>query len=301
MDTLKAMRVFVRTVELGSLSAAARELGTTQPTISKQLTQLEAQLGVRLLERSTKGLAPTEQGLRFLRHAKGLLEEYEAAVGEARGAAGQAEGLLRINAPVALGQFAVNAIVQDFLRAHAGIEVELILNDRFVDLVEEGVDLALRLGGPLPPSAVGRHLGTSQRLLVAAPGYLAQRAAPAEPEGLTGHDFVRFAWTAGDTLELLRGADTRSVPVAGRYRVNNAFAIVEALAMGAGIAVCPEWLVRGQLDRGELVRVLPGWSARAQELHLLYPSRRYLPLRTRLFIDFASRRLAALPGLRPPG
>lgn len=301
MDTLHAMRVFVRTMELGSLSAAARELGTTQPTVSKLLAQLEARLGVRLLERSTRGPVPTEQGLRFHAHAKGLLEEYEAAVGAARGATGKAEGLLRLNAPVALGQFKLNAIVQDFLGAHPGIEVELILNDRFVDLVEEGVDLALRLGGALPPSVIARHLGTAERFLVAAPGYLARHGAPMDPDDLGAHAFVRFAWSFGDRLELLRGGESRVVAVAGRYRVNNAFAIVEALLMGSGIGLCPEWLVRERLDRGELVRVLPGWSAGAQDLHLLYPSRRYQPLRTRLFIEYASARLAAMPGLRPAG
>jgi DNA-binding transcriptional LysR family regulator len=301
MDTLRAMRVYVRIVELGSLSAAARELGTTQPTVSKLLAQLEAELGVRLLERSTRGPVPTEQGLRFHLHAKGLLEEYEAAVGAARGATARAEGQLRINAPVALGQFKVNAIVQDFLRAHPGIEVELILNDRFVDLVEEGVDLALRLGGPLPPSVIARHIGTARRFLVAAPDYLARHGAPSHPEELTRHAFVRFAWTSGAGLELSDASLTLAIDVASRYRVNNAFAIVEALAMGSGIGLCPEWMVHEQLESGELVRVLPAWTGSAQLMHLLYPSRRYQPLRTRLFIEFASARLAAMPGLDPPG
>ena len=286
MDTLHALRAFVRTLELGSLSAAAREFGTTQPTVSKWLAQLERQLRVRLFERSTRGLSPTEQGQRFYADAKRLVEQFDAAVGDVQGMTGQAAGLLRINAPVALGQFRINAMVQRFMAAHPAIDVELILNDRFVDLVEEGVDVAFRLGGTLPPDAIGRHLATVPRFLVAAPAYLAQRGVPAVPDELSAHDLVRFAWTPGNTIELFRGDEQARPPTASRFRVNNALAIREALAMGSGIGVCPDWLVRDLLDRGELVRVLEGWTARPQGLYLLYPSRQFQPLRTRLFIDF---------------
>jgi DNA-binding transcriptional LysR family regulator len=287
MDTLHAMRVFVRTLELGSLSAAAREFGTTQPTVSKWLAQLERQLRVRLFERSTRGLSPTEQGQRFYADAKRLVEQFDAAVGGVQGMTGQAAGLLRINAPVALGQFRINAMVQRFMADHPAIDVELILNDRFVDLVEECVDVAFRLGGTLPPDAIGRHLATVPRFLVASPAYLARRGVPAVPDALSAHDFVRFAWTPGNTIELFRGDEQARLQTAGRFRVNNALAIREALVMGSGIGMCPDWLVRDLLDRGELVRVLEGWTARAQDLTLLYPSRQFQPLRTRLFIDFA--------------
>lgn len=287
MDTLHAMRVFVRTLELGSLSAAAREFGTTQPTVSKWLAQLERRLRVRLFERSTRGLSPTEQGQRFHADAKRLIEQFDTAVGDVQGMTGQVAGLLRINAPVALGQFRINAMVQRFMADHPGIDVELILNDRFVDLVEEGVDVAFRLGGTLPPEAIGRHLTTIPRFLVAAPAYLARRGVPDVPDALSAHDFVRFAWTPGNTVELFRGNEQARLPTSSRFRVNNALAIREALAMGSGIGVCPEWLVRDLLDRGDLVRVLDGWTARAQALTLLYPSRQFQPLRTRLFIDYA--------------
>jgi DNA-binding transcriptional LysR family regulator len=296
MDTLHAMRVFVRTLELGSLSAAAREFGTTQPTVSKWLAQLERQLRVRLVERSTRGLSPTEQGQRFYADARRIVEQFDAAVGDVQGMTGQAAGLLRINAPVALGQFRINAMVQRFMAAHPAIDVELILNDRFVDLVEEGVDVAFRLGGPLPPDAIGRHLATVPRFLVAAPAYLARRGVPAMPDDVAGHDVVRFAWTPGNTVELFRGEEQVRVLAASRFRVNNALAIREALVLGSGIGVCPEWLVRDLLDSGELVRVLDGWAARPQDLTLLYPSRQYQPLRTRLFIDFAVGQFAVMAG-----
>ncbi len=296
MDTLHAMRVFVRTLELGSLSAAAREFGTTQPTVSKWLAQLERQLRARLVERSTRGLSSTEQGQRFYADAKRIVEQFDAAVGDVQGMTGQAAGLLRINAPVALGQFRINAMVQRFMADHPAIDVELILNDRFVDLVEEGVDVAFRLGGTLPPDAIGRHLATVPRFLVASPRYLARRGVPVVPDELSGHDVVRFAWTPGNTVELFRGEEQVRVATASRFRVNNALAIREALVLGSGIGVCPDWLVRDLLDGGELVRVLDGWAARPQDLTLLTPSRQFQPLRTRLFIDFAVGQFSGIAG-----
>jgi len=300
MDTIRALRLFVRIFELGSLTAAAREFDMTQPTVSKLLAQLEQQLGVRLFERSTRGLSPTEQGLHFHTDAKGVLEQFEAAIGRVQGLNGEAAGQLRINAPVALGQYCINAMVQRFLADHPHIDIELILNDRFVDLVEEGVDIAFRLGGNLPLDAVGRHLATVPRFLVAAPSYCKRRGMPAVPDDLSAHDFVRFAWTPGNTIELLRSEEQVRVPVRSRFRANNALAIREALVSGTGIGMCPAWLVREQLDSGDLVRVLPAWSAPPQDLVLLYPSRRYQPARTRMFIDFAAAEFARLPGFARP-
>lgn len=300
MDTLRAMRVFIRTVELGSLSSAARELHTTQPSVSKLLAQLERQLGARLLERSTRGLTPTEQGQRFYRDAKAVLEQFDTAVGGLQGMTGQAAGFLRINAPVGLGQYRINAMVQRFLAAHAGIEIELILSDRYADLVEEGIDVAFRLGGALPPDAIGRHVATVPRFLVAAPAYLARRGTPAAPDDLAAHDVIRFAWTPGARLDLFRQDEQARVDVRGRFRVNNALAIREALAMGSGIGICPEWLVHDLLDSGELVRVLEAWSAGSQELYLLCPSRQYQPLRTRMFIDFVAGQFTSLRGFELP-
>jgi DNA-binding transcriptional LysR family regulator len=301
MDTLRAMQVFVRTLELGSLTAAAREFGMTQPSVSKLLSQLERQLGVRLFERSTRGLAPTEQGQRFHADARLVLEQYDAAVSAVQGMHGQPAGQLRINAPVALGQYRINAMVQRFLAAHPGIDIELILNDRFADLVEEGVDVAFRLGGTLPPDAVGRHLATVERFLVAAPDYCARRGMPALPADLGTHDLVRFAWTPGNSIDLLRGEERVRLAVGGRFRANNALAIREALALGSGIGICPDWLVRDLLDSGALVRVLPEWSAPSQDLYMLTPSRRYQPVRTRMFVEFAVSEFAALPGFGGSG
>ncbi len=297
MDTLRSLQCFARAIELGSLSAVAREQHTTQSNISKIIAALEDDLGVRLLERSTAGLSPTMPGRRFYERARGVLEEYADAVAEVRGETAAASGLLRINAPVALGQFCLNAYVQDFLRQYPGIEVELILNDRMVDLVEEGVDIAIRLGSDLPPNVIARRVGASPRFLVAAPGYLKAHGMPETPGQLADHDYVRFAWsTTGNELELTDGEQRIKVATHGRYRVNNALAIRDTLATGGGIGLCPEWLVHDLLAQRKLRRVLRDWEGTAQELNLLYPSRRYLPHRVRLMLDYLQQRFAAQAG-----
>lgn len=297
MDTLRSLQCFVRAVELGSLSAVAREQHTTQSNISKIVAALEQDLGVRLLERSTASLSPTVAGRRFYERARGVLEEYADAVADVRGGTAAADGLLRINAPVALGQFCLGGYVQDFLRQYPGMEVELILNDRMVDLVEEGVDIAVRLGGALPPNAVARKVGVSPRVLVAAPAYLKSRGTPRAPEQLAGHDYIRFAWASGgDAVELSDGVRSVTVATHGRYRVNNALAIRDALAGGGGIGLCPEWLVHDLLAQRKLRHVLRGWQGAPQELNLLYPSRRYLPHRVRLMLDYLQQRFAAQAG-----
>ncbi|MCE3263249.1 MAG: LysR family transcriptional regulator [Pseudoduganella sp.] len=297
MDTLRSLQCFVRAVELGSLSAVAREQHTTQSNVSKIVAALEEQLGVRLLERSTGGLAPTMPGRRFYERARGVLEEYAEAVADVRGESASASGLVRLNAPVALGQFCLNGFVQDFLRQYPGIEVELILNDRMADLVEDGVDIAVRLGGVLPPNAVARRLGSSPRYLVAAPGYLKAHGTPRTPVELAQHEYIRFAWSSsGAALELNDGAHSVTVATQGRYRVNNALAIRDTLAAGGGIGLCPQWLVHDLLAQRKLRRVLREWEGPAQELHLLYPSRRYLPHRVRLMLDYLQQRFAGQPG-----
>ncbi|MDX1367487.1 LysR family transcriptional regulator [Pseudomonas sp.] len=298
MDSLKAMHCFVRAIELGSLSSAARELGSTQPTVSKLVAALEKQLGARLLIRGTTGLTPTEQGRRFYERAKGVLEEYGEAVAEVRGLTERPEGFLRINVPVSLGVLRLNALLLAFMDQYPAIEVELILNDRFVDLTEENVDLALRLGGDLPPNAIARRIATSPRYLVAAPEYLRNHSPLKSPIDLREHNFLRFAWlTAGDRLELTGPLGEQvSVTTQGRYRTNSSLAIRDGLLQGAGLCITPAWLVSDLLETGQLVRVLPDWSGPPNDAFLIYPERRYRPLRTRLFMQYLSERVGQLPG-----
>ena len=297
MNAIRAMRTFVRAVELGSLSAVAREQRTTQPTVSKLVAGLERELGVRLLERSSARLAPTEEGRRFYERAQRVLEDFDEAVSEARGLTQKPAGLLRVNAPLALGELRLNALMLEFLALYPEVEIELTLNDRFVDLSEEGVDFALRLGSDLPPSVIARRLGASPRLLACAPAYLRGRPKIRRPADLAEHVAVRFAWADNVSALQLHGPDGDTVvPVAGRYRVNSSIVIRDSLLAGAGFELTPAWLVADLLASGRLVRILPRWHGPVQEAFLLYPRRRYQPLRTRVFIEFIVERVPRLPG-----
>ena len=295
MDTLRALSAFVHSVDLGSLSGAARALDTTQPTISKLVAGLERSLGVRLLRRAATGLSLTEEGQRFHERARRVLEDYGDAVADAREQVQQPQGLLRVSAPVTIGQRHLNAMAVEFLRLYPDIQLELVLDDRFIDPREERIDVSLRVGGALPPDLVARHLGSWPRVLVASPAYVASRGKPRKPQDLVAHDYLRYA--AGDDGVLLTGPDGPvTVPVRSRYRVNNAVALLDSVLAGAGLSLQPTWMVADLLAEGRLVRVLGRHTGPAQEAHLLYDPRRYQPLRVRVLVDFLSERVAKLPG-----
>lgn len=299
MDSLRAMHVFVRAIELGNFSAVAREEGTGQPTISKIVAAFERELGVRLLERSTTSLAPTDEGRRFYDRCKRVLDEYESAVADVRGQTLRPVGKLVVNAPLGLGELRLNALMLEFLAAWPEIDVELHLTDRVIDLVEEGVDVAIRLGHVLPPDAVARHIASSPRLLVATPAYVARAPKIRRPEDLAKHEYVGYARAdiIGNELAFARGDETVAVPVRGRYRVNSSIALRECFLAGQAVGSAPAWLVQDLIDAGQLVRLLPKWDmVPAHALHLVYASRRYLPLRTRTFLQFMEQRIPELPG-----
>ncbi|WP_175997120.1 LysR family transcriptional regulator [Burkholderia stabilis] len=298
MDSLRSMRVFVRAIELGNFSAVAREEGTGQPTISKIVAAFEKELGVRLLERSTTSLAPTDEGRRFYDRCKRVLDEYESAVAEVRGQTLRPVGKLVVNAPLGLGELRLNALVLEFLAAWPEIDVELHLTDRVVDLVEEGVDVAIRLGHVLPPDVVARHVASSPRLLVATPRYVSQASAIRRPADLAKHEYVGYARAdIGSELEFARGDEKIAVPVHGRYRVNSSIALRECFLAGHAVGSAPAWLVQDLIDTGQLVRLLPKWDmVPPHALHLVYASRRYVPLRTRTFLQFMAQRIPELPG-----
>ncbi|SDX87006.1 DNA-binding transcriptional regulator, LysR family [Variovorax sp. YR634] len=299
MDTLRALEAFVHSVELGSLSGAARALDTTQPTVSKLVAGLERSLGVRLLRRTAAGLSLTEEGQRFHERARRMLEDYGDAVSDVREGIQQPRGLLRMSAPVTMGQRHLNAMAVEFLGLYPDIELELVLDDRFVDPLEERIDVSLRVGGALPPDLVARHLGTWPRVLVASPDYIAARGKPRKPQDLLAHDYLRYA--AGDDGVLLQGPDGPvTVPVRSRYRVNNAVALLDSVLGGAGISLQPTWMVADLLEQGRLVRLLGRHTGPAQEVHLLYAPRRHQPLRVRVLVDFLAERVAKLPGASRP-
>lgn len=301
MDSLQSMRLYVRAIELGSFSAVAREAKIGQPTVSKVISALEKDLGVRLLERTTTSLAPTDEGRRFYERSKHVLEDYADAIADVRGQTQRPVGRLAISAPTGLGELRLNTLVLQFLAKYPEIEIELNLTDRIIDLVEDGIDVAIRIGDALPPNAVARNVAWSPRLLVATPDYVKRAPRIRRPEDLAEHQYIAYARSAiGVQLEFSKGAENITVPTRGRYRVNSSLALRECFLEGIGVGSAPAWLVQDLVDAGRLVRLLPQWHIPLHSVHLVTPSRRYQPLRARTFLQFMAENIPTLPGLYAP-
>lgn len=296
------MRTFVRVAERGNLSAVARELGAGQSTVTRHLRELEAALGAALLSRTTRRVTLTDEGSRFYHRSVLILHQIEEAGDEVREARGTAAGTVRVSCTAAFGVLHVSRLVFAFQDRHPGISVDLSLTDERVDLVRDGVDLAIRLG-PLADSALRlRRLGRSHRLLVAAPGYLRAHGRPDTPADLSRHEVIRMANVAGsDVLAVTEPGGQRSaVPVSGRLRVDHGLAARQALLAGRGIAPAHRWLVDDLLAAGELNPVLAGYTLDPVPLSLLVVPDRAEVARVRLLIDFLTKAVAKLPGIDHP-
>ncbi|MGF1553368.1 MAG: LysR family transcriptional regulator [Paracoccaceae bacterium] len=278
MDRLAAFRTFLRVLDTGSFSEAAREANTGQPTVSKQVAALEHHLGVQLIARSTRALVPTEEGRRFAEAARAAVEAAEAAEAAARGEAG-VTGLLRLGCPVAFAQAQIVPRLPAFLARHGQVSVDLVMSDAFLDPVEQGVDVVVRIGALADSALVARRIGTTQRVTVASPGYLARRPPPEAPIDLAGHDCVLYARLATGDAWPYRAHDgtEASVRVSGRLRADSSAAIRGAVLAGAGIALAPLWLVGEDLAAGRLVRLLADWEPTALPIHAVSAPRRFTP------------------------
>lgn len=300
--TLERMRSFVRVAERGSLSAVARELGIGQSTVTRHLRELEEAVGVPLLSRTTRRVTMTDEGSRYYADCVQILRLVEQAGDEARGARGAPAGTIRISCTAAFGVLHVSRLIFSFQDRYPEIGVDLSLTDERIDLVREGVDIALRLG-PLTDSSMKlRALGRSRRLLVAAPSYLAARGRPAAPQELSGHEGVRMSNVAGSDTLLLQGPDgeRHAVPFGGRLRVDHGLAAREALVAGRGIAPTHRWLVDDLLSDGRLEAILPEYEPPSVPLSLLIVPERAGIARVRLLVDFLAERIGAIPGIEPP-
>lgn len=298
MDKLVAYQAFARVVELGSFSAAARELGVAQPTISKQVAALEAALAVALLRRTTRRLVVTDAGERLYEAVRTILDEVDRAEASVRRLDQEPEGTLRIGLPVELGQLCVVPRLPELLRRFPQLELDIRFSDRFVDLLEEGVDLLVRVGASPGPNLVARKLGVTRRALVASPAYLEAHGAPAHPHELPAHACLVYAGgqsTAAWTL--LRGPERIDVRVSPRVRADNGRALRELAVAGVGIAMLATWLVGPDLAEGRLCPVLPEHGPPPLDVVALYPSRRFLPYRARRFVEYLQEVFAVHPYL----
>jgi DNA-binding transcriptional LysR family regulator len=300
--TLERMRTFVRVAERGSLSAVARELRVGQSSVTRQLRELEEAVGVPLLSRTTRRVTLTEEGSGYYDHCVQILRLVEQAGDEARGTRGAPAGTIRVSCTAALGILHVSRLIFAFQDRYPDIGIDLSLTDERIDLVREGVDIAIRLGPLTDSSMKVRALGQSERLMVAAPSYLARRGRPSHPEDLRNHEGIRMSNIAGsDRLVLLTETGERhEVPFGGKLRVDHGLAAREALAAGRGVAPAHRWLVEDLLADGRLEPILPGYAPPAVPLSMLIVPERAAIARVRLLIDFLGAQIAALPGIETP-
>ena len=287
MDLLAALRVYVRVAEARSFSAVARELGTTQPAVSRQVAALEEHLGARLLQRTTRSLALTEDGRDLLGHARRVLdtvEEAEASVGRRHAVPG---GLVRMATPTTFGRLYVAPRMNRLLERYPEMSVELRMSDKVIDLVADGIDLAIRASRVLDSSLVARKIGSTRLITVASPACIAMHGAPKHPSDLARLPCLIFTSRATPNEWRFDGRDgSVSVTIAGRFRSDNTEALQEGVLGGLGFAVLPTWLVAEELATGRLQPVLTDWDAPMLPISAVYPSRRNLAPRTRAVIDF---------------
>lgn len=294
MSDFTDMEIFARVVTAGSLSAAGRELGLSPAVVSKRLKRLEDRLGTRLLQRTTRQIALTEAGRGFNERIVQILASIEEAEAYVGGRSAAARGTLKVSAPTSFGRLHIAPHLQPFLDANPGLTINLVLSDDFVDLVKEGIDVAIRIAELTDSSLVARRLAPNHRLLCASPAYLAAHGTPERLADLARHNLLA---TAGQDPWRLEGpGGPVTVHVDGRLKTNSNEVVREAVIAGLGIALRSTWDVGPELRTGQLVHVLPAFRAsRRVAVHAVYPSRRFLAAKVRLFIDF----LATLYGEHP--
>ncbi len=286
MDRLNAMHAFVRLVEVGTFSAVADELRVKQSTVSKWLAALEDELGVRLLQRTTRSRRVTEPGARFYERARQILAAYDDITAQLQQQAPEPRGRLRVSVPVVFGRLFIVPLVAKFLRRYPGLEVELVFSDRYVNLVEDGFDVAIRVGRPVDSTLRSRRLGQTPRRLVASPGYVARSEPLQVPADLRDHPcLLHTGLSPGDVWVFEHDGRTLRAPIRGRFSANNSEALLAMARGGLGIALLASWLVDPEIRTDRLVAVLPQYRAPAAAIQALMPPGPHVHSRVRLFVD----------------
>ncbi|MGM0593435.1 MAG: LysR family transcriptional regulator [Pseudomonadota bacterium] len=297
MDRFGEMQSFVRVVECGGITPAAERMGLAKSAVSRRLAELESRLGVKLLQRTTRRISLTEDGRHFYERSRVILEELEEAEGSLSSEQQRVHGMLRVAAPLSFTVRHLTPLINAFMQRYPEVQLELDVEDRSINLLKEGVDLAIRIGKLDDSSLVARRLAPVRAVLCASPDYLARHGEPqaprqlAEHAGLTyGHLSEQRQWTLYDSA-----GTAHSIRPKTRMRVNNGDVILEAALAGLGLAVMPTFICYRELAAGRLRQVLPDYHAEASAAYALYPSRRHLPLRVRVFIDFLVEHLSESP------
>ncbi|SKD00144.1 transcriptional regulator, LysR family [Burkholderia sp. CF099] len=293
MDRLAAMEIFVSVAEAGSFSAAAKRMNVGQPAISKSVAQLEERLGVRLILRSTRGLTMTDAGQRFYEHAKRAIQEADDAEQVVRHASDSLSGKLRVSAAVTFACLHVLPSLDAFLSRHPKLEIDLKLDDRIIDLLEEGMDVALRMGALTDSSMTARRIGRSPRLVVGTPDYFSSAGVPTTPAELERHQAIVYSQGGGGETWTFRQNDSDvDVTVSGRVRVSAAEGMRTAVLNGMGLAIASRWMFSPELASGEVEAVLTDWTLPAVDLWAVFPSGRLVTAKARAFVEFVEEALA---------
>jgi DNA-binding transcriptional LysR family regulator len=292
MDHLAAIRAFAQVVESGSFAKAAERLGISTTATSRQVAELEAHLQTRLLNRTTRKVSLTEGGRSYYERVVQLLADLEEAEQEASRAAVVPRGVIKMTAAVNFGVRHVAPAIAAFLARHAGVRFDISLSDRIVDLVEEGFDLGIRIGSAGPHTVVARKLGETRVVPCASPDYLAQHGTPQVPEDLARHNCFTYEYVTPRNVWTFRDPDGRERPVriAGNLHSNNGELLAEAAARGAGIVVEPAFIVGPEIRAGRLVPLLQDYTPPPLPIYAVYPSRKHLSAKVRLFVDFLIER-----------
>src|SRR6266446_2069051 len=287
MDRLAAMEAFLLVVDTGSFSAAARRLHVGQPAVSKLVAQLEERLGVKLLVRTTRGLTATEAGLNYYERARRSIEEADEAELAARGAGSSLTGKLRVSAAVTFARIHLMPRLPEFLARHPALEIDFVLDDRNVDLVQEGIDVGLRMGRLVDSSLTARRIASVRHMVVGTPAYFARAGEPTAPGELSAHQAVIYAQKGGGAVWSFRSDEVEvSITLEGRLRVSAAEGVRAAVFAGAGIAIASEWMFAPEILDGTVKVVLQNWELPRIDLWAVFPAGRTATTKARTFVSF---------------
>ncbi len=301
MDRFDAMRVYCSVIEAGGFAAAAGQLDMSTSAVSRHVAQLEAHLGVRLLNRTTRRMSPTDEGFAYFERCTQLLADLDETEASVAGEARRPRGRLRLTAPTALAVLRLAPAFAAFSQAYPDLSLDIVLSDNVADFAEEGLDMAIRVGRVGSDNLVARHIGETELLLAAAPAYLARAGTPQRPDALSGHACLTYAFSATGKEWQFTAADgdVLNVRVGGPVHANNGVLLAEIAVAGAGIVHMPCFILLPLIERGALQRLLPDWRGRRLPIHVVYPSRRHLSAKVQAMTGFlaawfAQRRHEAL-------
>ncbi|MEQ8166997.1 MAG: LysR family transcriptional regulator [Alphaproteobacteria bacterium] len=297
MDRLTNLEVFGKVVETSSFTGAAEKLGLSRAAVSKHVMQLEERLDARLLNRTTRRVSTTEVGRAYYERAVRILHDLEEADLAASQLQDEPRGTLRVSAPMSFDPGRLGAFAADFLAQYPDLHLDLALNDRQIDLVEEGIDVALRIGELKDSSMIARRLAPFRRTLVASPGYLESHGTPETPDDLRHHNCVRYSFPGRPPGWRLTGPDGQrhEVDVSGRFYVNNAAVVAQAVIQNVGIGMLPTYLSGYHVKEGRLRPVLPRYRTSEVDIYAVYPPNRHLSAKVRVYIDYMVKRWSPRP------